>query len=280
MLCDYHVHSHFSDDSDYFMEDVVKDAIKMKMQELCFTDHVDYGIKYDVNQLSKEEMERISKERGLLLLNVDYDHYFKELARLQQKYPQITIKRGLEFGIQTHTIPQYQKLIQKYDLDFVILSCHQVDNLEFWTQDFQKGKTQQEYNERYYQEILDVIEQFKDYQVLGHLDLIKRYDQAGIYPFEKIKDIVSKILKQVIRDGKGIEVNTSSHRYGLDDLMPSRDILKLYYQLGGTIITIGSDSHQPDHLGAYIKETREELKEIGFKYYCTFDHKKPIYHPL
>ena len=89
----------------------------------------------------------------------------------------------------------------------------------------------------------------------------------------KDKDIVSKILKQVIRDGKGIEVNTSSHRYGLDDLMPSRDILKHYYQLGGTIITIGSDSHQPDHLGAYIKETRKELKEIGFKYYCTFDHK-------
>ena len=47
MFTDYHVHTEFSDDSDYLMEDVIKDAIKMNMDEICFTDHVDYGIKRD-----------------------------------------------------------------------------------------------------------------------------------------------------------------------------------------------------------------------------------------
>ncbi len=75
----------------------------------------------------------------------------------------------------------------------------------------------------------------------------------------------------MIADGKGIEVNTSSHRYGLSDLTPSRDILKLYRELGGNILTIGSDSHKPEHLGAFIDETKQELKILGFKEFCTFN---------
>ena len=86
--------------------------------------------------------------------------------------------------------------------------------------------------------------------------------------------------KIVIKDGKGIEVNTSSHRYDLVDLTPSRDILKLYKELGGNIITIGSDSHKREHLGAYIKETKTELKKLGFEYYCTFEKMKPVFHTL
>ena len=174
----------------------------------------------------------------------------------------------------------YQKLFQKYPFDFIILSCHQVEDKEFWTQDFQRGKTQDQYQQRYYEEILNVIQKYKNYSVLGHLDLIKRYDENGDYPFDKIKNIITKILKQVIQDGKGIEINTSSHRYGLKDLTPCSDILKLYKDLGGTIITIGSDSHQKEHLGAYIEDTKTVLKELGFEYYCTFEHMQPIYHSL
>ena len=72
--------------------------------------------------------------------------------------------------------------------------------------------------------------------------MIERYDKVGKYPFEKVKDIVTEILMHVIAHGKGIEINTSSFRYGLEDLTPSKEILKLYQELGGTIITIGSDA--------------------------------------
>ena len=84
----------------------------------------------------------------------------------------------------------------------------------------------------------------------------------------------------MIKDEKGFEVNTSSHRYGLKDSQPSRDILKLYKELGGKIITIGSDSHKIEYLGAYINEAKELLKELGFEYYCTFEKMEPIYHKL
>ena len=150
---------------------------------------------------------------------------------------QINIKTGLECGIQTHTIDKYEALLKKYDFDFIIFSVHQVNDKEFWTQDFQRNKTQKEYNEAYYEEMLNVVKMFKNYSVLGHLDLIIRYDKKDVYPFEKVKPIIEDILKIVIKDGKGIEFNTSYHRYGLKDTTPSIDILNLHHKLGGNIIT-------------------------------------------
>ena len=158
--------------------------------------------------------------------------------------------------------------------------CHQAGDQEFWTNEYQSGRTQQEYNEGYYKELLSVVQNYHNYSVLGHMDLIVRYDSYGVYPFEKLKPLLTEILKTVIADGKGIEVNTSNHRYGLSDMTPSRDILKLYKELGGTIITIGSDSHKKEHLGAYIDWAKEELRKLGYTQFCTFEKMQPIFHEL
>ena len=279
MYTDYHLHTYYSDDSDYPMEQLVQDAIAMGLDEICITDHVDYGIKGDREDSST--VYHPEEKAGRPVMNVKYPAYHAEIRAMQQKYAgQIVLREGMEFGVQVYTIPQYRKLFAAYPFDFIILSCHQVEDKEFWTQDFQRGRSQEEYNQRYYREILQVIQQYKDYSVLGHLDLIARYDQAGPYPFEKIRDMVSEILRQAIRDGKGLEVNTSCHRYGLKDLTPSRDILRLYRDLSGTILTIGSDAHKPEHLAAYGKETMEELKEMGFEAICTFEKMKPVFHKL
>ena len=276
MFADYHVHTEFSDDSRYPMEDVIRDAVKMGMDEICITDHVDYGVKVDWDC-----GQEIQYRKGDPLANVDYPRYMEKIRALKEEYQgKITIRTGMEFGVQMHTIPEFEALFARYPFDFIILSIHQVEDKEFWTQDFQRGRTQKEYNERYYQEILDVVKAYKNYSVLGHLDLIKRYDGAGIYPFENVKPMIEEILKIVIADGKGIELNTSFHRYGLSDSMPSREILKLYRELGGEIITIGSDSHKPEHLGAYIDEGHEILKSLGYKQFCTFENMKPIFHDL
>jgi histidinol-phosphatase (PHP family) len=265
------------------MEEVVKDAISLGLEEICFTDHVDYGIKRDWDDPSGMLYRRggPGEPEHMPLANVDYPAYAAEIEALRSKYrDQITIRMGMEFGMQTHTIPQYEKLFSAYPFDFIILSVHQVEDKEFWTQDFQRGRTQEEYNLRYYDEILALVQKYHNYSVLGHLDLISRYDEAGYFPFEKIRPIVTKILETVIADGKGIEINTSSHRYGLSDLTPSVDILHLYRELGGRILTIGSDSHRREHLGAYILDTMEEAKKLGFEEIYTFDHMRPIPHKL
>ena len=258
MLADYHVHTEFSNDSIYPMEEVVKDAISLGIKDICFTDHVDYGpyrdwddprgIKYRPGDEGEPEQ--------VALTNVDCGKYFSMIEKLREKYKdKIAVKAGMEFGVQTHTIPEYEKL-------------------------FRSGRTQQEYNEGYYKELLSVVQNYHNYSVLGHMDLIVRYDSYGVYPFEKLKPLLTEILKTVIADGKGIEVNTSNHRYGLSDMTPSRDILKLYKELGGTIITIGSDSHKKEHLGAYIDWAKEELRKLGYTQFCTFEKMQPIFHEL
>ncbi len=278
MLADYHIHSEYSDDSEEKMETIIESAVSKNINEICFTDHVDYGIKIDhdvFKQLNDEEKLKAEK-----LLNVNYPSYFKEIETLQNKYKdKIIIKKGLEFGIQTHTIEKFQNIFNSYDLDFIILSCHQADNKEFWNHDYQMGKTEDEYNSGYYQEIYKCIHLYSDYSVLGHLDLIQRYNKT-VYPFEKSKDIITDILKKIIKDNKGIEVNTSSFAYKLKDLTPSRKILSLYHELGGKIITIGSDSHTAESIGSHIPFIQQELKNIGFSYFCTFDKMKPVFHEL
>ena len=279
MLADYHVHTEFSNDSIYPMEEVVKDAISLGIKDICFTDHVDYGpyrdwddprgIKYRPGDEGEPEQ--------VALTNVDCGKYFSMIEKLKDK---IAVKAGMEFGVQTHTIPEYEKLFRSYPFDFIILSIHQAGDQEFWTNEYQSGRTQQEYNEGYYKELLSVVQNYHNYSVLGHMDLIVRYDSYGVYPFEKLKPLLTEILKTVIADGKGIEVNTSNHRYGLSDMTPSRDILKLYKELGGTIITIGSDSHKKEHLGAYIDWAKEELRKLGYTQFCTFEKMQPIFHEL
>ncbi len=283
MKADYHVHTEFSDDSEYPIEKVIQDAIRLGLDEICFTDHVDYGIKNDW-----DDNADVSYRKGIPgepdempVLNVNYPKYYKTFLEMKRIYgDRINLKLGLEFGMQRHTIEKYEKLFSKYPFDFILLSVHEIDDKELWTQDYQKGKTQKEYNEGYYNELLYLVKHYHNYSVLAHMDLIVRYDKEGIYPFEKLKPIIIEILKTVIEDGKGIEVNTSFHRYGLSDMTPSKDILKLYRELGGTIITIGSDSHKEEHLGAYIDEAKAELKALGFDRFVTFDKMKPIYHLL
>ena len=286
MRADYHLHSEFSDDSRELMEDQIKQGIAIGLDEMCFTDHVDYGIKRDWDDPLGIEWRDGDNDQGEKdpVANVNYPEYFDTLFCLQVQYEnEISVKAGLEFGIQSHTVTQFQRLYDKYKhkLDFILFSMHQVEDKEFWTGEFQEGRTQDEYNRKYYEEILKTMQMYKDYSVLAHLDLIVRYDKNGVYPFEKVKDIIAAILEQAIRDDKGIEINTSSWKYGLSDTQPSRAILRLYKDLGGKILTVGSDAHKKEFLGSHFDDAFAILKdEIGFKEIATFNKMIPSFYKL
>ena len=151
MRADYHVHTAFSDDSEYPMEQVVQDAIAMGLEELCFTDHVDYGIKTDWDE--PEPMHYCKGGPGepdeIPLANVDYPAYYEAFQKMRSLYGnRISLKLGLEFGMQSHTIQKYETLFDRYPFDFILHSVHEVDDKEYWNQDIQKGKTQNGYNRR------------------------------------------------------------------------------------------------------------------------------------
>ena len=273
MLADYHVHTGFSDDSTYPLERVARDALRLNLDEVCFTEHVDYGVKPEW-----DHPEGARFEDGHPVTNCPYEAYLEELGRVRDQLgDRICLRAGLELGVQTTTLDQNRALARRLAdrLDFVICSIHQVGNLEYWNGDFQRGRSQREIHDAYYGELLGVVESFRDYSVLGHLDLIRRYDPFGDYPFERVRDIVAEILRRVVADGKGIEVNTSGIRYGLGDFQPRREILELYRDLGGTVVTVGSDSHAPEHLGSYLRLAYRKLAELGFEGVCTYEKGEP-----
>lgn len=259
MYYDYHMHSNFSTDSHTSMEDMIERSIDLGLKEICFTDHVDYGIFTDDSFM------------------VDLDKYFKKLNEVQKIYKdRITIKKGIEFGLQKDLADYYNKRFEEHDFDFIICSIHAIDRMDLYLSSYFEDKSQKEIYENYYMELYNVVKNYKNYSVLGHLDLIKRYAPFDTYLDDKMFfDIIEATLKQAIYDGKGIELNTSSYRYNLPDLTPSRYILKLYKELGGEIITTGSDSHNTEQVAVKFDYIYPLLKDMGFKYVTRFDQMKP-----
>lgn len=258
MFYDYHVHSNFSTDSKSTMENMVQGAINIGLKEICFTDHADYDVYQEPFEPS-------------------YDKYFETLNYLSNKYKdKISIKKGIEFGLQKQIIDICSTDANSYPFDFVICSVHAINTLDLYLGHFFEGITQRQAYEAYFNEIFTVVNNYKDYSVLGHFDLIKRYGKYDNLLDDKLfSDIIESILKQVIYDGKGIEINTSCYRYNLPDLTPSRYILNMYKDLGGEIITTGSDAHNPSQLGHKFDYIYSHLKDMGFDYISTFDKMKP-----
>ena len=112
---------------------------------------------------------------------------------------------------------------------------------------FYEGKTKEQVYRRYLEEIYTIIRSFNDFDVLGHLGYIRRYVPYDIkaMPFKNYDDIIEAILKWLIEHGKGIEINLSGYTYRLGSAIPEADIVKRYKELGGEIITLGSDAHEP-----------------------------------
>jgi len=259
MYYDYHMHSNFSNDSIASMEDMINKSIELGLREICFTDHMDFDVDTDYGPI------------------IDLNNYFKKLELLKNKYKdKIIIKKGLELGLQKQIVNQCSEVVKNNLFDFIICSIHSIEKKDLYFGHFFKDKTQYEAYEKYYNELYTVVKNYKDYSVLGHLDLIKRYGYYDKLLDDKLfSDIIETILKQVIYDGKGIELNTSCYRYNLPDLTPSSYILNMYKELGGEIITTGSDSHTPSQIAFKFDYIYSYLKEIGFKYVCSFDKMNP-----
>lgn len=262
MYYDYHMHSSFSEDSKTPMDDMIKKSIELDLKEICFTEHIDYSV-------IKE-----GKERDI---SIDYKDYFSQLNYFNELYKSdITIKKGIEIGLQDQVLDRCLEAVTNNDFDFVIASIHTIDKYELIGKKFYKDKTQFEAYRQYYQILYDMIKKFKSYSVLGHVDIVKRYgDLNNIIDDRIFSDEIDEILKTAIYDGKGIEINTSCFRYKLPDLTPSSYILKRYKDLGGEIITTGSDSHNTSQIAHEFKMVYSILKDMGYKYICKFDKMKP-----
>lgn len=257
---DYHVHSYFSGDSTTPMEEHIQTAIQKGLSRICFTEHMDYNFPY----LPTEPQDEF-------ILNAD--SYLYELLMLREKYrSQIEIYFGVELGLQPSVVKENLIFSRSYDFDFIIGSTHICNGKDPYYPDFYENRSEEEGYREYFSSILENIKLFHNFDVCGHLDYVVRYGPNADknYSYEKYKDVIDPILIHLIENEKGLEVNTAGLGKGLRDVHPCTAILKRYRELGGEIVTIGSDAHFPRQLYSHFDKAAEILSTCGFKYYCVY----------
>lgn len=267
-MYDYHVHSSFSSDCSAEMAAIVAKAVDMGIKELCFTDHIDKGYR------------RADMQPGRQGPEIYLPDYFNRIELVRRAFSsQITILTGIELGVEPNLIQEYDNLVRDYGWDFVMASMHSYRGEDFYHGNFFEYGTPEECYRLYYEELFSCAKGFDGFNVLGHLDLLKRYSGYEKEPKPQLFfDILEKLFANLIQRGKGIEVNTSGLRNSsVKDTLPSLEIIKLYRALGGEIITLGSDSHYPENLGYKFPETMALLKDAGFRYITTFSRQTPTF---
>lgn len=268
---DYHMHSNHSGDSQMEMSQMLECLINKGITHMCFTEHYDGDYVYD-------QPESIPGQ-----FDLDIPTYHKDYLDIKSKYDgKINIAYGIELGIQPSVIEENESIARTNDFDFIIASNHLCHRKDPYYSYFFEGRTDKEAFREYFESVLESVSSYNDYDVFGHIDYAVRYapDMDKNYFYKDYSDLFETILKKIIEDGHGLELNTKGIRVGLKSSNPSEDILKRYKKLGGEIITIGSDAHTIPELAWGLEKAEEILKRVGFKYYTTFSKRKPKFHTI
>lgn len=258
MIADCHLHTEFSFDSEADIQVQIEQAVRLGMQHICITDHMD-----------------LDYPDGVFFL--DTPAYVQRVLELREQYrDKITICLGVEAGLQEHLKKRLTQYLEQYPFDFVIGSMHLIHGEDpYYGGIFQRLGDQEAYRE-YFRSTAENLKKAPKIQTLGHLDYIVRYgkEKERFYSYEKFSDEIDTILRLLIEKGIALEVNTG----GLKSLPfpnPHPEVIRRYRQMGGEMITIGSDAHMPEHIGRGFAELPELLKSCGFQYYTVFQEKKP-----
>ena len=261
-MFDFHMHSQVSFDGHDTGLAMALAAKEQGLREICFTDHLDYD---PLGKMGKLDFDTDA-------YNAEYDHL---------EVPGLTIRRGMEFGMDRKNLARFQKDLQRRPFDFVLGSIHFVDDLDVYFEDFWRNKTIFQAERRCLEETLVCVELHNDFDVLAHLTYISKtrcHPAPRPVRYEDHREVIDEILKVLVRKGKGLEINTS----GVDrcgDYLPPMEMVRRFRELGGEIVTIGSDAHRANRVGQYSFEACELLKDI-FGYVCTFENRQPVFHKL
>lgn len=254
MYADCHIHTSFSGDSDTPPREQIEKAISLGMKRICITDHHDYDVVSDID------------------FNLDLPKYFEELSRLREEYSdRLDICIGVEMGLQSHISGYLEELSKKYPFDYIIGSVHFVDGLDPYYDEYFDTHEGNAY-ERFFEVTLKRIKKISCFDSLGHLDYIVRYGKKrGLsYSYKEFAEYIDPILKVLVEKGKALECNTGALAREMIETNPCKDVFLRYRELGGELITLGSDAHSPETLGFCFDMAGEMLRDCGFKYYAVY----------
>ena len=273
-LFDNHNHSQFSFDGNRTsIEASARAALSAGLKGICFSDHCDHYV-----PPMKADFEELKPE------HFDVGEQQAEIARVQRLLgDDIKILKGIEIGMYEDCHEQIRKVLSDNTFDQVLASVHYIEQTDPYYGGYYEGKDWKEAYGTYLETICREMKWLGDFDIMGHYDYIVRY---APYPVTSIRyrdfgDILDEMFRYLINEGKALEINTKSyegHRGRVVEL--DRDVLLRYREMGGEIISLGSDSHEPSRVGAGLPHHAALLKSLGFRWTAHYESRKLIQLPL
>jgi len=269
---DQHTHSLFSTDSEATPESMITGALEKGLRHLTLTDHMDL----DYPGSSEEEM----------LFEFNPSTYFSTLMPLKKAVShKLELGIGIELGLRPgrpDLNTKMEQLLNQYSFDFVIGSIHLLDDADPYYESYWTNRSAKDVLCKYFSDMLSSIREFNNFDSLGHLDYLIRYIPASCgnrdYVYKEYSEVLDEILKHLIRKDKALEINTAGLVKGLPCFHPKLETLTRYIELGGSLITIGSDGHSPDKIGTEFSKTEELLRYCGLSGYYIYQKRIPEFH--
>ena len=261
MNVNYHFHCSCSFDSDAPLTEMCRAAEQAGLRRLCLTDHCDlldeYGVPWDGWSWAAED-EALREAKG--------------------RFPGLDLRRGVELGQAILRPDAARAVLSEPGIDFVLGSMHNAPSgQDYYWMKFTDRRQCLRLLEEYLTCLLK-LSRTDFFDSLAHLTYPIRYmrfrDGVDV-DFRPFDDLIREILMELIHRGKALEVNTSGYREGLGEPLPQAYMLRLYRSLGGELITIGTDAHQPCHIASGLDRGEALLEAIGFRYITLYRNRIP-----
>ena len=278
-LMDCHTHTQFSVDSEADINKCIKRAAELGLAAYAITDHCECNGWYKKEHYSENEWYL----RESFDYAADFENSVSAVTALKEKWAgKLNLICGVELGQIIHDTEAAKIVNADKRVDFIIGSVHQVrGEQDFYFIDYEKMTMDEIYDllERYFKEAYEVS-RTDLFDVFGHITYCLRYmkQRNGINAdISRCDDIIAEIFRDLAQNGRGIEINTSGLRQGFGDCFPSLKYVKLFRDMGGEIVTIGSDSHTVEDIAANSADGMEIARAAGFTKLAYFKKRKPYF---
>lgn len=243
-MFDTHVHANFSVDAKLTIEEIISYTQEAD-RGVIITEHLDYS--YPTNPLA---------------FIFDPAEYFTKFS----PYRNEKLLLGVELGLQDICHHENTKVAKSYPFDMIIGSIHVASGMDVYDKKFYAGRSKEESYTDYLENMLSCVKEYKDYDSLGHIDYICRYApyiDTNLEINQDNRDIWQSIFTILIQDEKALEVNTRrfNDQIAVQKLLP---LYSLYKDLGGKIVTIGSDAHHKENLAINFSVAKDFVNSLGF----------------
>ena len=273
-LFDTHNHSQFSfDGKRTTVQASAISAYEKGLAGICFTEHYDFFVPLDeccTETIQPQDFDIVGQQA--------------EIDRVQSLYTDgFKVLKGIEVGMSEESREKAAEVMSSNSFDQVIASIHYLEKSDPYYGGYFKGKDYKQAYGTYLETIYKEAIALRDFDIIGHYDYVARY---APYPqdsitYKEFGDIFDTLFRYLIENGKGLEINTKSctGSKGRKTVI-DQDILIRYREMGGEIISLGSDSHIATSVADGFEHTAAMLRSLGFRWSSHYEKRQLVQLPL